>query len=189
MQLKIASITNLTDARFFSAVGAHYLGFCFDVLNEKNISITHAKEIINWLHQPVLVGEFGHHQPTEEIEFIAKEMKLNEIQIPFSHPHKAELPFEKFLVLDENQFTLHSTDFTDYLVLKINKDYINNKLLIDFIAKNKVFIEADFTKETIKSIIEKLNPYGIQFSCKKETKTGFSNVEEYAELLDIIGFS
>jgi phosphoribosylanthranilate isomerase len=34
MQLKIASITNLTDARYFSAIGAQYLGFCFDVLNE-----------------------------------------------------------------------------------------------------------------------------------------------------------
>ncbi len=47
MQLKISSITNLTDARFFSAIGAHYLGFCLDVLNEYNISIPKAKEIIN----------------------------------------------------------------------------------------------------------------------------------------------
>jgi phosphoribosylanthranilate isomerase len=59
MQLKISAITNLTDARYFSAIGAHYLGFCFDVLNENNISIAKAKEIINWLHEPVIVGEFG----------------------------------------------------------------------------------------------------------------------------------
>lgn len=101
MQLKIASITNLTDARFFSAIGAHYLGFNFDVLNENNVSIVQAKEIIQWLHEPIIVGEFGIHQTKEEIEFIAKEMELNEIQIPFNHLQKDDLAFEKFLALDD----------------------------------------------------------------------------------------
>ena len=53
----------------------------------------------------------------------------------------------------------------------------------------KVFIETGFTKATISPIIEKLHPYGIQITCKKEEKAGFSFVDEYAELLEIIGFS
>ena len=146
MQLKISSITNLTDARFFSAIGAHYLGFNFDVLNENNISIAQAKEIIQWLHEPVIIGEFGKHQTKEEIEFIAKQMELNEIQIPFEH-------------------------------------------LKNFISTHKVFLETDFTKDNIQQIIETLQPYGIQITCKKEEKAGFSFVDEYAELLEMIGFS
>ncbi|HRB69408.1 MAG TPA: hypothetical protein PLC92_04830, partial [Chitinophagales bacterium] len=97
MQLKISSISNLTDARFFSAIGAHFLGFTFDALNENNISISKAQEIINWLYQPNIVGEFGIHQTKDEIEFIAQQMNLNEIEIPFLHEEKINLNFEKFL--------------------------------------------------------------------------------------------
>ncbi|HRH56075.1 MAG TPA: hypothetical protein PLS10_00400 [Chitinophagales bacterium] len=188
MQLKIASITNLTDARFFSAIGAHYLGFCFDALNEKNISITKAKEIVQWLHEPVIVGEFGSHQSKEEIEFIAQEMKLDEIQIPLSHGQKDELPFEKFLMLDKIQSINGSRDTTDFFVIKIDESNLADASLKTFISNNKVFIEVDFNKENILSFTEILKPYGIQITCKKEEKTGFSFVDEYAELLDSIGF-
>lgn len=188
MQLKISSITSLTDARFFSAIGAHYLGFCFDVLNENNISITKAKEIIQWLHEPVVVGEFSNHQTKEEIEFIAQQMELNEIQIPVEHKQKDDFLFDKFIVIDD-WFSVHSSLFTDYIVIKIKEDEIGNPLLKNFISINKVFIEANFTKENILPIIKTLQPYGIQITCKKEEKAGFSFVDEYAELLEIIGFS
>lgn len=188
MQLKISSITNLTDARFFSAIGAHYLGFNFDVLNENNISIAQAKEIIQWLHEPVITGEFGKHQTKEEIEFIAKQMELNEIQIPFEHPQKNELAFDKFLILDLKS-TVDSRQSTDYFVLKINSDDIENIDLKNFISTHKVFLETDFTKDNIQQIIKTLQPFGIQITCRKEEKAGFSFVDEYAELLEMIGFS
>lgn len=189
MQLKISSITNLTDARFFSAIGANYLGFCFDVLNENNISIAKAKEIMNWLHEPVIIGEFGCHQTKEEIQFIAEEMNLNEIQIPFLHTEKDKLSFEKFLVLDNFQSTVDCRLSTDFFVIKIGESEVENQDFKNFILNNKVFIETDFTKDNIKTIIEYLNPYGIQITCKKESKPGFSMVDEYAEIVEIIGFS
>jgi phosphoribosylanthranilate isomerase len=188
MQLKIASITNLTDARYFSAIGAHYLGFCFDVLNENNISVAKAKEIAGWLHEPIIVGEFGLHQDKNEIEFIAKEMELNEIQIPFLHQQKDELNFEKFLITDDFHSILDHPSSTDFLVLRINATDYKNEALKQFIANNKVFIEADFSKSTILPIIETLNPFGIQITCKKEEKAGLSFVDEYAEIVELLGF-
>lgn len=189
MQLKISSITNLTDARFFSAIGANYLGFCFDVLNENNISIVKAKEIINWLHEPVIIGEFGNHQTKEEIQFIAEEMNLNEIQVPFLHTEKDELSFEKFLEVDNIKSIDNSQWSMDYFVFKMDENNMDNSALKNLISNHKVFIETDFTKDNIKAIVEHLNPYGIQITCKKETKPGFSFVDEYAEILEIIGFS
>ena len=188
MQLKISSITNLTDARFFSAIGADYLGFCFDVLNENNISIVKAKEITCWLHEPVIVGEFGIHQTKEEIQFIANEMQLNEIQIPFQHIEKDKLDFEKFLVSDFRS-AADIEQSMDYFVIKIKESEIENKDLKFFLSNHKVFIETDFTKENASAIIEYLNPFGIQISCKKEEKPGFSFVDEYAEILEIMGYS
>ncbi len=204
MQLKISNITNLTDARFFSAIGAHYFGFCFDVLNENNISISKAKEIIQWLHEPVIVGEFGVHQTKEEIEFIANQIELAEIQIPFEHSQKNDFLFDKFIVIDNLQ-TFDSCQSTDYFIVKIdtnlsseisrcarNDSASTNEQLISLkqsVKNNKVFIETDFTKNNILEITETLKPYGIQISCKKEEVVGFSFVDEYVEILEIIGFS
>lgn len=200
MQLKISSITNLTDARFFSAFGAHYLGFCFDVLNENNINIAKAKEIISWLHEPVIVGEFGIHQAKEEIEFIAQQLDINEIQIPVEHRQKDEFLFDKFIETN-NLPMIDSQRSTDYFVWKLKENDIAEMLrqvqhdgvnelstLPAFIKNNKVFIEFDFTKDNILPIIEKLQPYGIQITCRKEEKTGLSAVDEYAEILELVGF-
>jgi phosphoribosylanthranilate isomerase len=190
MQLKISSITNLTDARFFSAIGAHYLGFCLDVLNEYNISIPKAKEIISWLHEPVIVGEFGIHQSKEEIEYAAKELSMSDIQIPYSHPQREELAFEKFLQIDVNDLSvIGSRQPADFVILKLHPEDLSNQTVRDFISKHKVFIEAGFSKENILPITGSLRPYGIQISCRKEEKTGWSAVDEYADILELIGFS
>ncbi|MDB5226052.1 MAG: hypothetical protein JWN78_245 [Bacteroidota bacterium] len=188
MLLKISSITNLTDARYFSAIGANYLGFNFDALNENNISIQKATEISSWLHQPVIVGEFGMHQTKEEIEFIAQQLQLNEIQIPFQHAQKDELEFPKFLVVDDWS-TVHGPQSTDIFVLKINEEEINNIELKKIISLQKIIIEMEFTTQNILSVVEKLNPYGIQITCKKEEKPGSGNIEDYADVLELIGFS
>lgn len=188
MLLKISSITNLTDARYFSAIGANYLGFNFDALNENNISIQKAAEISSWLHQPAIVGEFGIHQTKEEIEFIAQQLQLNEIQIPFQHSQKNELQFEKFLLVDDWS-TVDSPQSTDIFVITIKEEEINNIELKNFISLHKTFIETEFTAQNILSLLEKLNPYGIQITCKKEEKAGSGNIEEYAKVLDLIGFS
>ena len=145
------------------------------------------KEILSWLHEPVIVGEFGLHQTMEEIEFIAREMKLNEIQIPFCHPQKKELLFQKFLYTVDCP-TEDDRPSTDLLVIKIKDVDIHDQLLKDFIFNNSVFIEADFTKENILYFVKELNPFGIQLSCKKKSKSGLSPVEEFSEILEMIGF-
>lgn len=206
MQLKISSISNLTDARFFSAIGANYLGFCFDVLRPQNIQIEKANEIIKWLHHPVLVGEFGHHQTKEEIEFIAGKIGLNDIQIPFNHPQKENFVFDKFLSITDTNLIKDTVEFldSDFLVLKIEEHrlqdiFSENKQLSNFltpeinrlkkfISQHHVFIDTVFTKENILPIIEYFQPYGIQITCQPEQKSGISNVDEYAEIVELAGF-
>ena len=88
-----------------------------------------------------------------------------------------------------NTFAEHSFKQGLFIfVIKINELDIENRAFKNFISNNKVFIEADFTKENILPIIEALQPFGIQITCKKEEKAGLSFVDEYAEVLEIIGF-
>lgn len=188
MQLKVSSITNLTDARFFSAIGAHYLGFCFDVLNVNNIHPKKANEIIAWLHEPVVVAEFGAHQTKEEIEYIASQIDISEIQIPISNNDIGNLHFDKFIEIELTDIE-KTLPASDYYVLKTEQINTEDLALKEFIAHHKVFIDAAFTKENIEEIVAKLQPYGIQITCKREEKTGLSSVDEYAEITAAIGFS
>lgn len=187
MQLKISNITSLSDARYFSAIGANYLGYSFDVLDENNISIPNAKEIIQWLHEPVIVGEFGSHQTKEEIEFIAQNMELNEIQIPFEHKQKDDFLFDKFIKITTPSL-VNIPNSTDSYVLYIQREERNNKAVRDFISTHKVFLAIDLTNENSIKTIELLQPFGIQISCKKEEKAGFSYVDEYTAVLEKIGY-
>ncbi len=187
MQLKIASISNLTDARYFSAVGANYLGFCFDALAENNIPIATAKEIINWIHHPDIVGEFGIHQPLEEIQFLAQEFGLNGIQVPYLHMQREQLSFQKFLYMEDWK-EISGIASTDVLVVKIKKEDIQHPNLKQLVNSNKLFIDIGLDKATVLNAIEHLNPYGIQLTCKLEEKIGWSSVDEYAEILEAIGY-
>ena len=99
------------------------------------------------------------------------------------------MAFDKFLVLDDIKSIIPNPLSTDFYVIKIESKEIDNPELKNFISTHKVFMETDFTKDNIQQIIETLQPYGIQITCKKEEKAGFSFVDEYAELLEMIGFS
>jgi len=79
-KIKLSEVNNLSDARFGAAAGFDYLGFCFDTLNPAFIAPVKAKEIIDWVSGPFMVGEFGEQQP-EEINQIAGLLQLDLIEI------------------------------------------------------------------------------------------------------------
>lgn len=79
-KIKLSEVNNLSDARFGAAAGFDYLGFCFDTLNPAFIPPVKAKEIIDWVSGPFMVGEFGEQQP-EEINQIAELLQLDLIEI------------------------------------------------------------------------------------------------------------
>jgi phosphoribosylanthranilate isomerase len=186
MLLKASSINSLTDARFFSAAGAAFLGFSFDALHSNAITVEKAKEIISWLHGAVIVGEFGAHQPAEEIRYLAQQVSVSEIQIPFHHPGKADLPFKKFLIYDRWQNMHEVTD--DLLVLKVTPPELYDNAFMDYIARNKIFLDMSLLEKKDMKRVKALQPYGVQITCRNEETPGLSDVDEYAETLEILGW-
>lgn len=79
-KIKLSEVNNLSDARFGAAAGFDYLGFCFNPLSQSFIPPVKAKEIIDWVSGPFMVGEFGEQQ-SEEINHIAELLELDLIEI------------------------------------------------------------------------------------------------------------
>lgn len=186
MQVKAASVTSLSDARFFSAAGADFIGFCFDALQANAVSLDKAKAIAAWLHQPVLVGEFGKHQAADEIEFIAREMGLSEIQIPFDHPDKDKLSFRKFLGVEDWKDAL-TIKGDDVLLLKVNVADLQDAAFLTLIKTRNVFLEISKEEALFAFLKDHPEIAGIQIGCSLEEKPGLSAVDEYAEILERLG--
>ncbi len=185
MKIKIAHISNLSDARFFSAFGVDYFGFSLDSLSPDAVTINEVKDITQWLYEPTLVGEFGIHQNQAEIAYLTQQLSLHEIQIPFAHPDKDLLDFSKFIQIDYTE--VHKANRTaDYFILSLNNKQLADKDVLDFIQQQKVFLEAPVEPEMLNACLTIFRPYGIQIGCQKETGISNLNTDYYAEVLEII---
>lgn len=205
-KVKASGITNLSDARFFNAAGADWLGFNLDVLNESSISLKQAKEIIQWLYQPKVVLECGTHQDRSEIIHLANELQAEAVQVTSDHP---VLEHDHFLypVHVETTFqelskmtlkrALRNVPEIEVLVVKwtgdmpsieeMRKDWkYKGREIADLARKYTVLVDLPFRPEWILESLELLKASGIQITCLPEEKPGLSNVDIYDELLSVL---
>lgn len=79
-KIKLAGVTNLSDARFAAAAGFDYIGFCFDTQQAAYIPPVKAREIMDWTTGSNIIGEFG-SQSVQEINDIAELLNLDIIEL------------------------------------------------------------------------------------------------------------
>ena len=158
MQLYVSSVSNLTDARFFSAYGVQYFGFCFDALNPNAITTDKARAIISWLHEPKIIGQFGEHQRREEMQYVDSQVSLSGVQITPGHPEMDKIEKPKWIATEKGILEENTTG---------------------------IYISALWTKELLEHAVSQ-QPYGIHISSSGEESPGSSNVEYYAELMEIL---
>lgn len=205
-KLKAGGITNLTDARYFNALEADWLGFNLDVLNENSISMKEAQAIKGWLFEPKIVLECGHHQDKVEIVYLSNELQVEAIQVDVEHPILNEEHFLYPIILTVDFGDLSHMKFKRALKSKTDIEVIIIQFKDDkfdweafqkgikskrkSIARLKrdytVLIDLPFKKEWFLEAIESLEPDGIHISAEKEDEPGLSKVDEYGELLDLI---
>lgn len=80
IRVKICGITTLEDGRFASGALADFLGFIFWPGSPRFVTAETAKEIINWLEGPEIVGVFV-DQPVEEVNRLAEETGIDLVQL------------------------------------------------------------------------------------------------------------
>jgi len=71
-----AAVANLTDARYFAALGVDYMGFALEPGAEGHISPMELAAFREWIEGPALVGEFG-GMDTASIVKLTKELNLD----------------------------------------------------------------------------------------------------------------
>ncbi len=194
MKVKICGITNLEDAKLSYDLGADAIGFIFYQKSKRYIEPKEAKEIINQL--PVFLQRVGVfvNESSKEINKIAKEIKLNLIQLHGEEPPEViddiELPVIKVFRVNEN---------FDYSILS---KYKNCSFLLDTFNENeyggtgqqfnwrkipselkgKIILAGGISENNVGSIYKEINPYAIDVSSSIEIEPGKKDHKKLKQL-------
>lgn len=179
LQIKAGYISNLTDARYFAALGVQWLGFNFrkDELNA--LQLEDAKTIQNWITGPTIVAEFNKANADYIFE-ICHQLQTNFIQIP-EQANLTDLHQDYKIMqvcLDNNYDKNQHAAFLRldmHSVEQVNAALAHHKKIIFKINEN-----IDLTKYIIKNT--PLTSIEIQGS--NETEVGIKSYEELNTLMD-----
>ena len=79
--IKASEISNLTDARYFSAQGVEWLGFNLDENNPEAVSHPQFLAIREWISGPNIVGEFATLSDINYLNRCIDSLKLKAVQV------------------------------------------------------------------------------------------------------------
>lgn len=204
MIVKASSITNLTDARYFSSFGVDLFGFCFDTKAEEFIEIEKAKEIAGWLLEPNLVGEFR-GRSNDEINDIVSLLDLKYCQINYNEllandfklsvPIIGVIPFEEFTTAANLTKNLNSiATECEHIIIDFSSANVKWKSVemartistaaLDSCLKDySILLDINDSTEKISSIIEELSPAGFNIRGGHEKTTGLKDFELLDEIM------
>jgi phosphoribosylanthranilate isomerase len=208
MKIKATSINNLTDARYFAAWNAEWLGFSLEVGNSNYSSPQDVKEIKNWLVGPKIVGEFGMGQDLAEIQSSIELLNLDAVQLSmFSDDSIArELQgtsiIKEWVLEDLSNLDIFVTqcevltDVVHFFYLNLEKNGISwQDLMANASALEQlqalceeyaVIISLVCPATDLEAFFNTVQPYGISLQGGEEEKVGIKSFDDLDEIFDVL---
>ena len=179
-----SSISNLTDARYFSAMGVDYMGFDLDVMMDKH---NHLKEMISWIEGPIIVGETNTYNADGLNDLKTIGIKHWSVGRYFN----LSMTFEDQLIRRLDVGSMSNLNEEEWCALYIDKIYTaltktEVERISDLCQKCKTFIHLPFEAKDLESIITSINPFGIIVLGGEEEKPGYKSYEEMDEVFEHI---
>ena len=202
-------MANLTDARYFAALGVDYLGFALEPGTEGHIGTMEVAAFREWIEGPEIVGEFG-GMSTDEVVRLSRELDLHVVQLgPFGKTRDAAeatgLP-----VLQELVFGVDFGPADAQPVLDLNADNVRGfvfdfsrnaytweglaadaawmRWLTETCSDYPVLLDVPAPADAVEDILATLNPVGLQLRGGEEEAVGvksFDDLDEWMEVLRV----
>ena len=206
-RVKAAAIANLTDARYFAALGVDYLGFALEPGAIGHVGPEQVKGLREWVEGPALVGEFG-HAPTEEIARQAAALRLDVVQVgPFGKTRDAAaatgLPVLHEIVLGADVGPAEAQRLIDGSARDTRAfvlDFSRNGLhwdglreeptwvawLAEACADYAVLLDVPAAPHQLAELLATFSPEGLQLTGGDEEAVGVKSFDELDEWFDVL---
>lgn len=203
------SITNLTDARYFAAMGVEWMGFNLNPGDDSFLPPLQVQAIKEWVEGPAILGEFN-LQSVEEINKLTQDLELDGIQLGmFStldtlQALETDLPVIKEIIVEPNA-SRGSIDgvlqdfgpHVQFFLLDFSKNNwtsealeegaeINWAYIQQLCERYSILLHLGFDAQTILSIMEDLDQSGLKVVGGTEEKVGYKSFDELDELLEAL---
>lgn len=183
IKIKISKVSNLTDARYFTAMGVDYLGFCCNVGAELYCAPSKIKEITDWVTGPDFVMEIDGWQTEDEVIDISNTGLGQALHLGAfsSYQQSFPLPIFKDFILENLEDA--RMDDVDFPVIRSDKQFSELtasqiSLIQALIEKRKVFLDIPFDHNMVTSLLDTLPVYGLILRGGEEEKTGLKSFEQ-----------
>lgn len=190
-RVKAGKVDNLTDARYFAAMGVDYLGFCCNTGSELYCAPSKIKEITEWVEGPVFVLEFDGWQHEDEIKAVLDSGLGQALHVGAFSTYKASfgVPVFKDFMLD----ALGEADFSgvDFPVIRSDRKFssISEDTLMAIQAistTREVFLDLPFNISDMDAILRSLPGCGLIVRGGMEEKTGIKSFSDLDEIFDFL---
>lgn len=204
--LKAASISNLTDGRYFAAANAEWMGFVLDPSRAEALSIQLAMEFMGWLSGPRYVGEFG-ASSVVQINEAVDTLGLDSIEITEAIDLEGlsdKIESVLFRLVPQKPFQITQVQaqievvkkYTAQFILDFSKAEIDWADLGDqeksdlrkFCQEHPVILNFPFSPENANEIVDAINPLGIEFRGSEEISTGMQLYTALDPVLESLGW-
>jgi phosphoribosylanthranilate isomerase len=207
--IKASEISNLTDARYFSAQGVEWLGFNLDENNPEAVSHPQFLAIREWISGPNIVGEFATLSDISYLNRCIDSLKLKAVQIgQFIQvdslkklPSDITLFYEQIIENKEDVLTLKNNweelrSFVHFFILDFSKNNISWSTLISTpeifnaiqsLAKDfPLLLSFNPENNEFSEIFTLENLLGLSLKGGSELKTGMKSFETYDSIFEYL---
>ncbi len=205
MHYKATDIAHLTDARYFAAMGAHWLGFPVPMPEEEGAERAYVrlKEMVSWVEGPKPVAELPRQPTAAEAEQIVLATGLTTLQGPVDFSSEAlpplppgadYLPFFSFsaslcapdFLRDLRRQLERREAFAKYMVLRLEGGLPPPalSLLPEVLAGLPLILELDWTPALLQNVRQSWDIPAVQFRGGAEEAPGVKSYEELELLLE-----
>ncbi len=202
--VKASAVTNLTDARYFAALGVEWIGFNFDKAADTSIHPHTVIAIKEWIEGVKLVGEFHQHS-MEEVLKVIEMIGLDAIQfnsipnMPVSNiPVLQEIVINASTTVDNlKKIYREQSPHVHSFLLNFKKNGYKwemlekrNPIFIQSIRQlcpaHPTFIGIDFSPENVNAVLKAFSPYGIEVQGGQEEKTGYKSFDDLDTIFEAL---
>lgn len=186
----IASVNNLSDARYCAGMGVKWLGFSSQDLGSI-LSENDLRGILQWVEGIESVLEIRNHKLDNDLLKMDFDSYLSEEAGLFPQDEKSKI----FEISIESSKSLESSvedlNNYDYLLLKSSKDTENideaqKQLLLNLTGKHQLILGFGINVNNLNWIEKELKPAGIMLKGGNEIRPGFKDFDELADILEYL---
>ena len=193
--VKVGSLSNLSDARYCAGMGVNLLGFDFNTSSPDYVTPAQFKEITGWLSGVHTVGECN-NLTVSEIDVILQECKVDFLEINSFQQGLSEtgVPLIYRVFWHENEplaglkelLETHSPAVS-YFLLETSAEMLSQAKLLELKQLSKQYkIILGLNSNTLTRMVAETEVTGIALRSHREEKTGYTNADALAELLELL---